>query len=117
MREQPIIELTVKNDTNQSISRAYFEGTIASPNRSVPWHKDSFNYSISGGLEPGEKASWSLAPNMFSKWGSIDAPTDAVFTVTVTQLDGADNQPIYSVKDFTEYDQKRLKKLKERYLK
>ena len=34
--ENPIIELTVKNDTNHPISRAYFIGTVASPNRSIP---------------------------------------------------------------------------------
>ena len=93
MGNQPIIELTVENRTGQAISRAYFEGTLASPNRSVPWHKDTFNYSISGGLEPGEKAAWSLAPNMFSGWGKIEAPADAVFTVTVERLDGADGEP------------------------
>lgn len=73
MGKQPIIELTVKNGTEQAVSRAYFEGTIASPDRSVPWHKDTFNYSISGGLEPGEEATWNLAPNMFSDWGKVRA--------------------------------------------
>src|SRR5690606_21941344 len=37
MGKQPIIELTVKNGTSSPVSRVYFEGTIASPNRSVPW--------------------------------------------------------------------------------
>ena len=92
--KQPIIELTVKNGTSSAVSRAYFEGTIASPNRSVPWFKDTFNYSISGGLEPNEEASWSLAPNMFSDWGKVEAPADAVFTVTIERLDGADGKPI-----------------------
>lgn len=115
MGEQPVIELTVRNGTSSAVSRAYFEGTLASPDRSVPWHQDTFNYSISGGIEPGEKASWSLAPNMFSDWGSIDAPSDAVFTVTVEQLDGPDGEAIYSARDFSEYDEKRLKELKEEY--
>lgn len=115
MGEQPIIELTVKNGTDQAVSRAYFEGTLASPDRSVPWHKDTFNYSISGGLEPGEEATWNLAPNVFSDWGKVSAPTDAVFTVTVQQLDGADGKPIYSTRDFVEYDLERLNELKKKY--
>lgn len=115
MGNQPIIELTVKNGTDQAISRAYFEGTLASPNRSVPWHKDTFNYSISGGLEPGEKASWSLAPNMFSGWGKIEAPDDAVFTVTVERLDGADGELLYSTSGFDERKQQRLSELKKEY--
>jgi hypothetical protein len=113
--KQPIIELTVKNGIGQAVSRAYFEGTLASPNRSVPWHKDTFNYSISGGLEPGEEATWSLAPNMFSNWGKVDAPADAVFTVTVEQLDGPDGKSIYSTKEFSDYDLKRLNELKKEY--
>lgn len=113
--EQPIIELTVKNGTDKAVSRAYFEGTLASPDRSVPWHQDSFNYSISGGLEPGEEASWSLAPNMFSDWGRIDSPDDAVFTVTVEQLDGADGKPLYSTREFGQRERERLGKLKKKY--
>lgn len=115
MGKQPIIELTVKNGTDQAVSRAYFEGTLASPDRSVPWHKDTFNYSIPGGLEPGEEATWNLAPNMFSDWGKIDAPADAVFTVTVEQLDGADGRPIYSTREISEHDLARLNDLKKKY--
>lgn len=115
MGEQPIIELAVRNGTSSAISRAYFQGTLASPDRSVPWHRDTFNYSIPGGIEPGEKASWSLAPNMYSDWENIDAPVDAVFTVTVEQLDGPDGEAIYSTREFSEYDEKRLKELKKEY--
>ena len=115
MGEQPIVELTVKNGTPHAVSRAYFEGTIASPNRSVPWHQDTFNYSISGGLEPGEEATWSLAPNMFSDWGKVDAPIDAIFTVSVVRLDGADGKALYSSSEFGEREEKRLSELKEKY--
>lgn len=114
-RKKPIIELTVRNGTQHAISRAYFEGTIASPDRSVPWLQEDFNYSIPGGLEPGETAEWSLAPNMFSGWGNVDAPADAVFTVTVERLDGPDGEPVLSTQDFTERDAKRLEELREEY--
>ena len=115
MGKQPIIEITVKNDTNSPVSRAYFNGVIASPNRSVPWLKDDFNYSIKGGLEPGEEASWSLAPNMFSDWGKVEAPADAVFTVTVERLDGPDGETLFSTRGFDEDDTKRLAELKSKY--
>ncbi|WP_299980073.1 DUF6694 family lipoprotein [Desulfobacula sp.] len=115
MGDQPIIDLTVKNNTSHAVSRAYFEGTIASPGRSVPWHQDTFNYSISGGLEPLEEGSWSLAPNMFSDWGKVEAPSDAIFTVTVTRIDGADGNPLYSTDQFGEREERRLAELKEKY--
>jgi len=113
--EQPIIELTVKNGTTHPVSRAYFKGTIASPNRSVPWHEDTFNYPISGGLEAKEKASWRLVPNMFSDWGKVDSPKDAIFTVTVERLDGADGKAIFSVNEFGDREEKRLAELKDKY--
>lgn len=113
--KEPIIELTVENGTDLAVSRAYFEGTLASPNRSVSWHRDEFNYSIPGGLEPGEKATWYLAPNMFSDWGTVDAPADAVFTVTVEQLDGPDGKALYTTRGFSQHDRERLRELKKTY--
>ncbi|HLS31300.1 MAG TPA: DUF6694 family lipoprotein [Flavobacteriaceae bacterium] len=113
--EKPIIELTVKNGTDKAVSRVYFTGTLASPNRSVPWIKDDFNYEISGGLEPGEKVTWHLAPNMFSDWGEVDAPKDAVLTVEVNQLNGPNGKEMYSVNNFGEDQQERLEKLLANY--
>ncbi len=113
--EKPIIELTVMNGTDKAVSRAYFTGTLASPNRSVPWIKDDFNYEISGGLEPGEEVTWHLAPNMFSDWGRVDTPKDAVLTVEVKQLDGPDGEEMYSVNNFGESEQERLEELLANY--
>ena len=109
---QPIIELTVKNGTQYPISRAYFKGILATPGRSIPWLKDDFNYSIPGGLEPGEEATWELWQNMFSRWGHVEMHDDAIFTVEVEQLDGADNKTLFSIKDFSERDMERLAELK-----
>lgn len=112
---EPIIELTVRNGTEHPISRAYFLGTIASPGRAVPWLKESFNYSIPGGLEPGERATWKLAPNAFGKWGTVDAPRDAVFTAEVQKLDGPDGEPLFDAGSFTDDDAGRLSELKAKY--
>jgi hypothetical protein len=112
---QPIIELTVRNGTQYAISRAYFKGTVASPNRSVPWIQEDFNYQIPGGLEPGEEATWNLSPNMFSKWGSSEVPNDAILTVTVEQLDGPNKDSLFSIRNFSEDNEKRLKELKKEF--
>ncbi|WP_122605172.1 DUF6694 family lipoprotein [Pseudomonas viridiflava] len=114
-RPQPIIELVVRNDTDKAVSRAYFKGTLASPGRAVPWLVDDFNYEISGGLEPGETAAWNLSPNMFGEWGKVRASDDAVFTVEVIRLDGADKAAIYDATGLTEREQKRLGELKSKY--
>ena len=111
----PVIELTVKNGTSSPVSRAYFKGILTSPNRSVPWVYESFNYQIPGGLEPGEQAEWSLAPNMFGEWGKVDAPADAILTVEVVQLDGVDGKTLFSSRGVSESEKKRLEELKRRY--
>ncbi|WP_349971393.1 DUF6694 family lipoprotein [Pseudomonas caspiana] len=112
---QPKIELSVANGTGVSISRAYFKGTLASPERSVPWLVSTFNYEVSGGLEAGESQSWVLAPNRYGDWGKVEPAENAVLTVEVVRLDGPDNKVILDSRLFTESDRQRLEQLKRKY--
>jgi len=112
---EPIIELTVRNDTEYAISRAYFRGILQSPGRSIPWLDEEFNYQIRGGIEPGETQSWRLAPNMFSEWGTVEVPADAILTVEVVKLDGADGQTLFDAQGLSEYEHERLFELLDRY--
>lgn len=111
---EPLIEMSVKNNTGKPVSRAYFRGVVSSPGRSVPWIEDDFNYAIPGGLEHGEAADWSLAPNMFSDWGR-QTPGDAVLILTVTRLDGADGEALFDSGAFTPEMAVRLESLKSSY--
>nr|WP_160153317.1 DUF6694 family lipoprotein [Microbulbifer sp. ALW1] len=104
------IEITVRNGTDKPVSRAYFKGTLASQGRSVPWAVDTFNYEIPGGLEPGEKATWKLMGD-YSDFARADAPGDAVLTVVVERLDGADGEPIADARVFDERKAERLTEL------
>jgi hypothetical protein len=52
---------------------------------------------------------------MFSEWGTVKAPKDAVLTVEVERLDGVDGVALFSIMKFTKDDKKRLAKLKEQY--
>lgn len=111
---ESVIELSVTNGTDTPISRAYFHGVVASPGRSVPWISEDFNYSIRGGLEPGESATWKLNPNMFSAWAT-DVPSDAVLTVEVVKLDGPDGKTLYDAEGLDETEQQRLQELQKKY--
>jgi uncharacterized protein DUF6694 len=113
--EEPVIELSISNGTPHAISRAYFHGTVASPGRSVPWVSEDFNYSIPGGLEPGESATWKLKPNMFSAWGT-KTPPDAVLTVEVVRLDGPDSKALFDAAGLDDSEKERLAELKKKYL-
>jgi len=113
---EAVIELTVKNQTQHAVSRAYFQGVLASPGRSVPWVQDSFNYEIAGGLEPGEQVTWELSPKMFGKWSKAPKDRkDMVLTVTVTRIDGADQNPIYD-SEFSKWDKEKLEELNTRLI-
>jgi len=114
MRE-PIIALSIQNDTGHAVKRAYFRGVLASPGRAIPWIDDTFNYEIRGGVETGERADWRLAPNMFGDWGKVDIAPDAQFTVTVIRLDGADDKELFGDVRFGEHDEKRLAELEQKY--
>jgi hypothetical protein len=110
---QPVISLAVTNGTGSPVARAYFRGKLATPGRAVPWFEDTFNYEIPGGLEPGENAKWNLEPNMFSGWGSAQAPKGAVLTVTVERLDGPDGKPLFDG-SWSEQEQARLDELQKK---
>ncbi|OSN06401.1 hypothetical protein AU510_07710 [Lonsdalea britannica] len=114
-KDQPIIELTMENNTGKAVSRAEFKGVIASPGRQVPWFTDTFRSTIPGGLEPGEKADLTLPQNPYLKWGDVDLPSDAVFTVTVVSIDDAQGKPIFSDEGFSDEDANRLATLKAKY--
>ncbi|MGP9696226.1 DUF6694 family lipoprotein [Halomonas sp. AOP27-A1-34] len=94
-RGSPVIELRVTNNTGEPVSRGYFRGILQTPGRSVPWVDETFNYSIAGGIEPGETLEWSLAPNQFGPWGNSSIPDDAVLNVEVIRLDGPSGEPLW----------------------
>lgn len=112
--DQPIVEMTVTNGTDHAVSRAYFEGVVTVPDREVPFVDETFNYSISGGIEPGETQTWELAPNQFSEWGTVDYRDDMVLTVETTRIDDANEDPLFEA-DWGERDQDRLDTLVEEY--
>lgn len=87
----PVVSFTISNNGDVPVKRIFVEGTLQTPGRSVPWVKDSFNYDLQGGLEPGETQSLHLAPNMFSEWGNVpkDAVDGAVLSLTMTAFEDA----------------------------
>lgn len=115
IRPDPVIELALTNGTAQAVARVFATGTIASPGRSIPWLKEDFNFSVSGGIEPGEDYETSLNPNMFSDWGNVRPPADAVFTVTIVELHNGEGEAFLSARGLSEYESERLDELKARF--
>ena len=113
---EPMIVLTVRNGTSYPVSGASFSGAVVSPGRSVPWLTEQFSYAIPGGLEPGEQATWRLAPNdPSSAWGTIRPPKDAALQVEVIALEGPDGNRLFTNLQFDDADAQRLAALKKQY--
>lgn len=105
------IELSVVNGTTSAVSRAYFHALLLTPGREIPWVDAEFNYEIPGGLEPGERASWRLSPNMFGEWSKApDARLDMIFVVRTIQIDGADGESMGGER-LSEFEEERLREL------
>lgn len=115
IRPQPRIALSLKNGTEHAVARIFAHGTLATPGRSVPWLSEDFNFSVSGGIEPGETYDTVLEPNMFSDWGKVDPPADAVFTVKIVELAGNEDSTLLSSRSFSESDRERLAELKKSF--
>ncbi len=114
--DKPVMEMIVRNGTGKAISLVQFDATLKSPERSVPWHTGSFSYRISGGLEPGETATWSLVPSsILSEWADVRAPHGAEFIVTITELVGTDGKALFSEVEFNEIDSLGLELRRSRY--
>ena len=110
LHPQPIIDITVKNNTDKAIARIFATGTVKTEGREIPWIKEDFDYTINGGIEPGETYSTKLSPNIFSKWGESRVGENAIFTVEIVEIEGANKNIIASIKELKELN-KRLESL------
>lgn len=112
---EPVIDIEVTNDTGEAVSQILLRGMVTSENRSTPWINDTFYYVVSGGLEPGETAAWSLAPNRFGPWGNTQIPSDATLSVTLEGLKDAEGKPLWDAPALSESEAARLEHLHQAY--
>lgn len=108
-----IIELTVTNDTPARVTWARFLGSLDSDGRNAPWVRDAFEHRPASGLAPGATTTWRIRANRFGQWRwAAGAPRQAVLTVTVTDLEGADGRPLFGDARWGSTDQARLEALR-----
>jgi hypothetical protein len=89
-----IIELAVRNGTPKAISKVRFEATLTGEGRSVPYAKGNLVYQVAGGLEPGEKATWHLRPNMFEDFGKVEVKSGMKLQIRILTLYGSDGSEL-----------------------
>ena len=112
---EPVIELTVTNGSDRAVAELMLHGVLKSPNREVAWADETFYYAISGGLAPGESATWSLAPNRFGPWGNDQIPRNAVLTLTLLGVNNSEGEPLWDAPALTDNEAERLEELRAEY--
>ncbi|MEC9304339.1 MAG: DUF6694 family lipoprotein [Pseudomonadota bacterium] len=112
---EPVIELTVTNGSDRAVAELMLHGVLKSPNREVAWVDETFYYVISGGLAPGESATWSLAPNRFGPWGNDQIPRNAVLTLTLLGVNNSEGEPLWDAPALTDNEAERLEELRAEY--
>jgi len=105
--EQPVIELTIRNVGKSAISRVYFSSVLTSPNRTIPWARQEFVQTFTGGLEPREKQQLTIQPT-YAAWNDpqLKYLSDAELKVVVTNYIDANEQSANAV-DTGSLDMKR----------
>ncbi len=112
---EPVIELTVTNGSDHAVAELMLHGVLKSPNREVAWVDETFYYVISGGLAPGESATWSLAPNRFGPWGNDQIPRNAALTLTLLGVNNSKGEPLWDAPALTDNEAERLEELRAEY--
>ncbi len=112
---EPVIELTVTNGSDRAVAELMLHSVLKSPNREVAWVDETFYYVISGGLAPGESATWSLAPNRFGPWGNDQIPRNAVLTLTLLGVNNSEGEPLWDAPALTDNEAERLEELRAEY--
>lgn len=79
------LHLTFRNGLGRAIETAYVSAQLISPEREVPWVKESDVYfSFEGGIEPGETRSDSGF--LEARWGRVEVPAGAELKVQVQRI-------------------------------
>ena len=112
---EPVIELTVTSGCDHAVAELMLHGVLKSPNREVAWVDETFYYVISGGLAPGESATWSLAPNRFGPWGNDQIPRNAALTLTLLGVNNSEGEPLWDAPALTDNEAERLEELRAEY--
>lgn len=88
---EPVIELSLYNNTTKPVSKASFRARLFRPGRTIPDLEDEFYHVFQGGLERGERINLSLRPGaIWSKWASIQWKPGMQLQIEAVTVEGPD---------------------------
>jgi len=88
---EPRISFTVVNKSPVTIRKVYLSGVMKAKGRAVPLAAQDFNFSIPGGLQPGERRHFDLEATSYGDWSNVTKheSRNAIFLLTLTAVDDA----------------------------
>lgn len=99
-----VLSFKVKNNTSRTIVR--ISGHVASVRKesNVPFLEDEFNYTIPGGIMPGETRKLELIPQIGHKFYNATIPQESIFQVTLNKIEDIGRKEIASLKQVSKDD-------------
>jgi hypothetical protein len=99
----PRVDITMRNDSDETFYRVDFFGTLTSEGRDQPWVEDELAHRIRGAFEPGDREEWTIVSRLPLKWRTR-APDSSVVTVRPIRAfgKGDGDEPRYNLDGFEE---------------
>ncbi|MEE9391573.1 MAG: DUF6694 family lipoprotein [Planctomycetota bacterium] len=107
----PVLELTLHNDTEHALARFRALGVLTSHDRKTPWVEDHFSFRFKTALLPGVSRTLKLAPRTFSGWGRAPKRNDLSLDVSITRLEDPNGKSLYKTR-CSDAEYRRLRTLK-----
>jgi hypothetical protein len=117
----PRVDITMRNDSDETFSRVDFFGTVTSEGRDEPWVEDELQHRVRGSFEPGDLEEWTIVSRLPPKWRTR-APDGAKVNVRPLRAYGKGEKLVYSIEGYEESQaaaavlEEEIARLKEAYL-
>lgn len=104
----PILEMNVKNGTDQAVYKVHFDWELSNPNNGESKGERGLVYEIPEGFQPNDAAVWKIT----SKITDLEISPELKLKINITQLDDKNGEPLFGGNKLTEKEEERLAELK-----
>ena len=104
----PILEMNVKNGTDQAVYKVHFDWEVSNPNNGESKGERGLIYEIPEGFQPNDAAVWKIT----SKITDLEISPELKLKINITQLDDKNGEPLFGGNKLTEKEEERLAELK-----
>lgn len=104
----PILEMNVKNGTDQAVFKVHFDWDITNPSNGESKGERGVVYEIPEGIQPNDAAVWKITP----KITDIEISPEFKLKINIIQLDDKNGEALFGGNKLTEKEEERLAELK-----